>query len=166
MINMDPVQPRNLCSQGIMLTFFSSLVFTHQLDARSVKDFGFSQYMSSYTPINRGATLWSANFYQQISASQTIPAFTMAGSVYTRMRVSTNGSLTLGGSAPSVSEHYPLSSTRFTSVRSRRSERTCHLRQVAHAPSVGSWSVTRSWSNGGACDERTSLADTSASKPG
>ena len=70
--------------------------------------YSFSQSTGTFTEINGGTLLWNGGFDDEVSAAQTIPAFTFNGQTYTSMYVSTNGFITFG-SAPSATNYTPLS---------------------------------------------------------
>jgi hypothetical protein len=103
--------PTILSVKAIVLVTLSALLSIGTHAQESVKEYDFTQFQGTYTEITGGTVLWSGNFYQQMSSAQAIPDFVMAGSLYTTMRVSTNGFITFGGAVASPSEHYPLSSS-------------------------------------------------------
>ncbi|WKZ64870.1 MAG: proprotein convertase P-domain-containing protein [Flavobacteriales bacterium] len=72
--------------------------------------YAFSQSPGTFTAITGGTQLWATTFDDNVSAAQTIPAFTFNGTAYTQLYVSTNGFITFG-SAPAGNNYTPLSST-------------------------------------------------------
>ncbi|MFZ1693609.1 MAG: proprotein convertase P-domain-containing protein, partial [Flavobacteriales bacterium] len=70
----------------------------------------FGQSGGTWSAITGGTALWSTTFDDNVSAAQTIPAFTFNGSTYTQMFVSANGFITFG-SAPGGTNYTPISNT-------------------------------------------------------
>jgi hypothetical protein len=82
------------------------------LKAQLTSYYSFSQFAGSYTPITGGTVLasGSANCDDGVFPV-TIPSFNFNGTLYTSMKVSTNGFLAFGSTSPSATDYSPISGT-------------------------------------------------------
>ncbi|MBX2931750.1 MAG: choice-of-anchor J domain-containing protein, partial [Chitinophagaceae bacterium] len=94
------------------LLVIALLSFTVTLQAQ-VSSYIFSSSSGTYTPITGGTLLrdGTATMDSWASTAQTIPSFTFNGTAYTTAYVTSNGLLTLGGSAPSTFAYTAISTT-------------------------------------------------------
>jgi hypothetical protein len=73
--------------------------------------YGFTQTTGTYTPIT-GTVISTASDDNVVYPATTLPfTFTYAGTAYTTLRITSNGYVTFGATAPSTSGYTPLSST-------------------------------------------------------
>jgi hypothetical protein len=72
----------------------------------------FTQTAGTYSAITGGTVFQSGSTLDdQVSAAITIPSFSFNGTAYTSIRISTNGFITFGTTAPTASTYGPLSAT-------------------------------------------------------
>jgi hypothetical protein len=84
-----------------LITFLIVLLLSAGSSWGQVNFYTFASSAGAYTALGTETVLWSGSFDDQVSASITIPSFTVDGISYTTMYVSANGWLTLGAVAPS-----------------------------------------------------------------
>ena len=94
-----------------VLTIFMMVITNANAQANS---YAFSQSNGTYVPITDGTVIISStngtpNLDSYASTTQTIPSFTFSGVAYTSMRVTSNGQLSLGTTAPSEYSYTVLS---------------------------------------------------------
>ena len=90
-----------------LLAFFLLGVITSWAQ---VDTYNFASSSGTYTPLATETILWSGTFDENISASITIPGFTMNGIIYNNMYVTSNGFITLGTTAvPGTYYYAPIS---------------------------------------------------------
>lgn len=97
-----------------MKKFFSFLLIFLALTgsvAAQVNIYGFSQSVLTYTPITGGTMLINGTSAMDswVSTAQTIPSFTFNGVAYTTAFVTSNGQISLGGTAPSTTTYTGIS---------------------------------------------------------
>ena len=100
---------------SLMFTLFVSLFLTQQVSAQASL-YTFAQSNETYSPITTGTVVVTSNsgspsVDSYVSSNITIPSFTFAGSVYTKMFITSNGQVALGTSTPSSSATAVLSSS-------------------------------------------------------
>jgi hypothetical protein len=77
--------------------------------------YGFTQTTGTYTPITGTVLSSGTSDDNSVYAASTLPfTFTYAGTAYTSLRVSSNGFVTFGATAPGGAVYTPLSSTTNT----------------------------------------------------
>jgi len=86
------------------------LAFAWNTNAQ-VGAYTFASSSGTYTPITGGTLLVSgtSSMDSWVSTAQTIPSFTFGGVAYTTAFVTSNGQISLGGSAPSTSSYSGIS---------------------------------------------------------
>jgi hypothetical protein len=96
-----------------LFMFLAAIVFSSILWGQGASTYSFSSSNGVYTPITGGTILRTgvSDMDDWSSSAVTIPSFTFAGTAYTTAFVSSNGFITLGGTAPSTTEYTAISAT-------------------------------------------------------
>lgn len=76
--------------------------------AQPANSYVFESSTATYAPLQSETVLWSGTFDNEVTAF-TIPAFSIAGTAYTTLTVSSNGFITFGGTAPTATYYTPVS---------------------------------------------------------
>jgi hypothetical protein len=79
--------------------------------AQVATSYTFTQTAGTYSAISGGTVFQTGTFDDVVSSAVTIPSFTFNGTAYTSIRISTNGFITFGATAPTTGTYIPLSTT-------------------------------------------------------
>lgn len=93
-----------------ILCFPVFLFFHLIISAQPVSEYKFLSSQGSYTALDPGTetVLWTGTFDNSLETI-TIPAYTITGTSYTSMTISSNGFVTFGSTVPSTSYYTPIS---------------------------------------------------------
>ena len=94
-----------------LLTIFilSICLFSIESKAQVASLYTFSTSAGTYTTITGGTQLYVTTFDDGVSSAVTIPSFNFNGTAYTSIRISTNGFITFGTTAPNTTDYTPIS---------------------------------------------------------
>jgi hypothetical protein len=93
-----------------LIRLIISIMMISAISQAQVAGYYFTQMNGTYTPLAT-ETPWLSGTFDNDTTTITIPSFTINGTAYTRMTISTNGFVTFGGTHPIPSYYTPISGT-------------------------------------------------------